>query len=43
MDPNHQNNNKFNQINNVILVIFTWNIDADIALLTTHLRNLRCS
>lgn len=43
MDLNHWNSNKFSQIDNVILVIFTWNIDAYIALLTTHLRNLHYS
>lgn len=43
MDWNHQNSNKFSQIGNVILVIFTWNIDADTTLLKTHLRNLHYS
>lgn len=36
MDWNYQNGNKFRKINNVILVIFTWNIDAGITLLTAH-------
>lgn len=40
MDWNYQNGNKFSKINNAILVIFTWNIDAGIALLTTHLKNI---
>lgn len=40
MDWNHQNSNKFSQIDNVILVIFTRNTDAGTVLLTTHLRNL---
>lgn len=43
MDWNHQNSNKFSHINNVILVIFTWKIDASITLLTIHFRNLHYS
>lgn len=43
MDLNHRNSNKFSQINSLILVIFTWKVDAYIALLTTHLGNLHYS